>query len=113
MSLDQLMDIEVTSVSKRPEKLSGVASAIQVVTADDIRRAGATSLPPLILMTDEKRLPDPVRAALALPKGAAIILRHTNPKTRARLACELAPIAKARELRLLIANRAVDFASGR
>ena len=45
MSMEQLMDIEVTSVSKRPEKLSAVASAIQVITADDIRRAGATSIP--------------------------------------------------------------------
>jgi len=45
MSVEQLMDIEVTSVSKRPEKLSETASAIQVITADDIRRAGATSLP--------------------------------------------------------------------
>ncbi|MCX6950925.1 MAG: TonB-dependent receptor plug domain-containing protein, partial [Verrucomicrobia bacterium] len=45
MSLEQLMDIQVTSVSKRPEKLSQTASAIQVITSDDIRRAGATSLP--------------------------------------------------------------------
>jgi iron complex outermembrane recepter protein len=45
MSVEQLMNIEVTSVSKRPEKLSGVASAIQVITGEDIRRAGATSLP--------------------------------------------------------------------
>lgn len=45
MSLEQLMDIEVTSVSKRPEKLSETASAIQVITGDDIRRAGATSIP--------------------------------------------------------------------
>jgi len=45
MSVEQLMDIEVTSVSKRPEKLSGVASAIQVITGDDVRRAGATSIP--------------------------------------------------------------------
>ena len=39
------MDIEVTSVSKRPEKLWDAASAIQVISGDDIRRAGATSLP--------------------------------------------------------------------
>src|SRR5947209_8027763 len=45
LSLDELQQIEVTSVSKRPERLSAVASAIQVVTADDIRRAGATTLP--------------------------------------------------------------------
>jgi iron complex outermembrane receptor protein len=45
LSLDELQAIEVTSVSKRPEKLSGVPSSIQVITGDDIRRAGATSLP--------------------------------------------------------------------
>ncbi len=39
------MDLEVTSVSKRPEKLSQAASAIQVITGDDVRREGATSLP--------------------------------------------------------------------
>ncbi|WP_438479167.1 TonB-dependent receptor plug domain-containing protein [Oleiharenicola lentus] len=45
LGVDQLMDIEVTSVSKRPEKLSGAASAIQVITGEDIRRSGATRLP--------------------------------------------------------------------
>lgn len=45
MSLDELMDIQVTSVSKRPEKLSNSASAIQVITGDDVRRAGSTSVP--------------------------------------------------------------------
>jgi iron complex outermembrane receptor protein len=43
--VEELLDIEVTSVSKRPEKLSEAASAIEVVTQDDIRRAGAASLP--------------------------------------------------------------------
>lgn len=45
MSVEQLMDIVVTSVSKRPEKLSEAPSAIQVVSAEDIRRSGATRLP--------------------------------------------------------------------
>jgi iron complex outermembrane receptor protein len=45
LSLDELQTIEVTSVSKRPENLSDAASSIQVITGDDIRRAGATSLP--------------------------------------------------------------------
>ncbi len=45
LSLDELQAIEVTSVSRRPEKLSETASAIQVITSEDIRRAGATSLP--------------------------------------------------------------------
>ena len=45
MSLEQLMEIDVISVSRKPEKLSQVASAIQVITSEDIRRSGATSIP--------------------------------------------------------------------
>jgi iron complex outermembrane receptor protein len=44
MSLEELMNIEVTSVSKRPEKLVGTASAIQVITQEDIRHSGATTV---------------------------------------------------------------------
>ena len=39
------MNIEVTSVSKRSEKLSEVASAIQIITNEEIRRSGATNIP--------------------------------------------------------------------
>ncbi|HYK19402.1 MAG TPA: TonB-dependent receptor [Pyrinomonadaceae bacterium] len=39
------MDVEVTSVSRRPEKLSQTASSIQVITGEEIRRSGATTLP--------------------------------------------------------------------
>ncbi|HTI51933.1 MAG TPA: TonB-dependent receptor, partial [Planctomycetaceae bacterium] len=45
LTVEQLMDIDVTSVSKRPERLFDAASAIQVITAEDVRRSGATSLP--------------------------------------------------------------------
>lgn len=45
LSVKELMNIEVTSVSRRPEKLAETASAIQVITRDDIRRSGATRLP--------------------------------------------------------------------
>jgi len=51
LSVEELMDIEVTSVSKRPEKLSTAASAIQVITGDDIHRSGATSLPEALRLT--------------------------------------------------------------
>ena len=45
LSLEQLMAVEVSSVSRRPERLSETASAVQVITRDDIRRSGATRLP--------------------------------------------------------------------
>ena len=45
MSLEELSELEVTSVSRAPEKLSDTSSAIQVVTSADIDRSGATTLP--------------------------------------------------------------------
>ncbi len=45
LSLEQLMNIEVTSVSKHAEKLEDVASAVQVITQEDIRNSGAKTLP--------------------------------------------------------------------
>jgi iron complex outermembrane receptor protein len=49
-SLEDLMNIEVTSVSKKEQKLSQIASAIFVITPDDIRRSGATNIPDLLRM---------------------------------------------------------------
>lgn len=45
LSMEELMDIEVSLVSRTPQKLSEAASSVQVVTGDDIRRSGATNLP--------------------------------------------------------------------
>lgn len=45
LSLEQLTEIKITSVSREEEKLSDAASAIQVITSDDIRRSGATNIP--------------------------------------------------------------------
>lgn len=45
LSFEELLVMEVTSVSRTPEKLSDTASAIQVLSAEDIRRSGATNLP--------------------------------------------------------------------
>jgi len=44
VSLEDLMTIEVTSVSRRPQQLSDAAAAIYVITREDIRRSGATSI---------------------------------------------------------------------
>jgi len=62
------------------------------------------ALPSLIFMTEEARVPDPVAAAAALPKGTAIILRHRDEKRREALARALAPLASRRGLVLLIAG---------
>jgi iron complex outermembrane receptor protein len=50
VSLEDLMNIEVTSVSKKAEKISQAAAAIFVITQEDIRRSGATTIPDLLRM---------------------------------------------------------------
>jgi iron complex outermembrane receptor protein len=43
-SLEDLMQKEVTSVSKKPQKLAHVAAAVQVIHAEDILQSGANTL---------------------------------------------------------------------
>jgi iron complex outermembrane receptor protein len=45
MSLEDLMNLEVTSVSKRTQKVADAAAAVFVITQEDIRRSGAASIP--------------------------------------------------------------------
>lgn len=49
-SLEDLMNIQVKSVSKKEQKLSRTASAVFVITQEDIRRSGATNIPDLLRM---------------------------------------------------------------
>ncbi len=49
-SIEDLMNMEVTSVSKKEQKLSNVAAAIFVITQEDVRRSGATNIPDLLRM---------------------------------------------------------------
>jgi iron complex outermembrane recepter protein len=49
-SIEELMNVEIVSVSKKPEKLSEVAAAVFVITQEDIRRSGATSIPEALRM---------------------------------------------------------------
>jgi iron complex outermembrane receptor protein len=45
MTLEELSNLVVTSVSRRPESLAETPSAVQVITGEEIRRSGATSIP--------------------------------------------------------------------
>ena len=50
LSIEELMNVKVTTVSRNPQKLNQVASAVFVITQDDIRRSGATSIPDALRM---------------------------------------------------------------
>src|ERR1700735_4114405 len=49
-SLEDLMNVQITSVSKKEQKLSQVAAAVFVISQEDIRRSGATKIPDLLRM---------------------------------------------------------------
>ena len=48
LSLEELMDIEVTSVSRTAETLSSAAAAVSVLTNEDMQRSGATTIPEVL-----------------------------------------------------------------
>lgn len=48
MNLEQLMDMNVTTVSKREQTFGSAAAAIFTISQQDIRRSGATSLPEVL-----------------------------------------------------------------
>ena len=48
LSLEELGNIKVTSVSKEPEQVRRTPAAIYVITQEDIRRSGATSIPEVL-----------------------------------------------------------------
>ena len=48
LSLEDLLKLEVSSVSRRDQKLNRTPAAAFVITREDIRRSGATSIPELL-----------------------------------------------------------------
>lgn len=50
LSLDQLMTIEVSTVARNAQPLAQSASAVFVITNEDIRRSGVTSIPEALRM---------------------------------------------------------------
>ena len=50
LSLEDLFSAEVTSVAKKPQPVDAAAAAVFVISQEDIRRSGATTLPDLLRM---------------------------------------------------------------
>jgi iron complex outermembrane receptor protein len=72
LSLEQLTSIQVTSVGKRPQRLADVSATVFVISAEDIRRSGATSLPEVL------RLAPNLQVARADANQYAITARGFN-----------------------------------
>jgi thiamine-phosphate pyrophosphorylase len=86
------------SDSARLARLARVAAAIGA--------RGPFSVPPLVLMTDDERLADPLAAACALPLGAMVVVRSRDDDRRKQLACAMLSLSQARGLFVLIAGDA-------
>src|SRR5690606_20613385 len=48
LSLEDLGNLQITSVARRPQSTLEAPAAIYIITAEDIRRSGATSLPEIL-----------------------------------------------------------------
>ncbi|MGH8707568.1 MAG: TonB-dependent receptor plug domain-containing protein [Burkholderiales bacterium] len=79
LSLEELANLEVTSVSRRAERLSDAPASIFVITGDDIRRSGATSLPEAL------RLAPNLQVARVDARQYAISARGFNSTAAAKL----------------------------
>jgi iron complex outermembrane receptor protein len=72
LSIEELANIQITSVSRKPEALAGAAASVFVITGDDIRRAGAASIPEAL------RLAPNLQVAMVANGGYAISARGLN-----------------------------------
>jgi iron complex outermembrane receptor protein len=79
MSLDELMDQVVTSVSRRPEPYLSAPAALSVIRQNDIRRSGATSFPEAL------RLASNLQVAQAASSTWRISARGFNISTANKL----------------------------
>lgn len=79
LSLEELANLQITSVSKKTESLSDAAASIFVITNDDIHRAGATSLPEAL------RLAPNLQVAQTDASGYSISARGFNSSSANKL----------------------------
>jgi iron complex outermembrane recepter protein len=79
LSLEELANIEITSVSKRPEPLSTAAASIYVITREDIHRSGANTIPEML------RLAPNLQVARVDASQYAITARGFNSTTANKL----------------------------
>ncbi len=78
------------------EELSRIAAELHAASG------APSALPALLFMTDPERTPDPAAIAARLPEGAGIVLRHFGLPGPRMASMQLAEIAAARKLTLLI-----------
>ncbi|HEX2099678.1 MAG TPA: TonB-dependent receptor plug domain-containing protein, partial [Candidatus Synoicihabitans sp.] len=72
LSLEELLNLEVVSVSRKRERAAAVAAAVHVITEEDIRRSGSRSIPEAL------RLAPNLQVAQSSSRNWAISARGFN-----------------------------------
>lgn len=84
--------------------LSEVAAKLNSAARARWQMSHARPLPPLLLLSDETRLPDPTPALAALPVGSGFIFRHYDDPHREEKAKKLCAVARERGILFLVAG---------
>ena len=92
-------------MTKVQEQIIEAARTLRARAGAPLSVSGAP-LPPLLVMTDEARIPDPIRIAEQLPAGCGIVLRHYRAPNRRKIAQELKETCRNRGILLLVAGDA-------
>jgi iron complex outermembrane recepter protein len=92
LSIDQLANIEISSVSKSNEALSDAPAAIFVISHDDIMRSGAATLPEMLRMAPN------LEVAQLSPTSYAISARGFNAGLNASLSNKLLVLVDGRSV---------------
>jgi iron complex outermembrane recepter protein len=79
LSFEDLADIRITSVSKKPERLADAAASVFVITNEDLRRSGVANLPEAL------RLAPNLHVAQTSAYGYSISARGFNDITANKL----------------------------
>ena len=78
MSLEQLINIEITSVSRHKERLADAAATIYVISSDDIRRSGATTVPEVLRLAPNRQVPGPTTISTQFPRAVLTACSRTR-----------------------------------
>jgi len=84
LSLEELGNVVVTSVSRRRERLATAPTSIYVISRDDIRRAGVTSLPEALPLAPNLQLAraDTNRYAITARGSDAVLANNADGRVR-------------------------------
>ena len=91
LSVEDLLNVEVISVSKKAKSLNDSPAAIYVISQDDIKRIGATSIPGALRLAPRLDVARIDANKWAVTEGDAIDIIGSSPQQRVSLRSSILP----------------------